>query len=229
MKLLFDFFPIVLFFIAYKSYGIFVATVVAIVTSILQVAIFWLKNRRFEKMHLITLVLITVLGGATLIFQDRAFFMWKPTAVNWLFALAFLGSHFIGKKNMVERMMGHALTAPGMVWRRLNFAWVIFFVVMGIANLYVASLFFDANRQLESVAGGAVDIELCTEAMGGEIHRLCLFTKDREDLWVDFKLFGMLGLTFIFVIGQAFYLARHLPDSDEEERERASQPLPQKE
>ena len=84
MKFLFDFFPILLFFIAYKLYGMYTATAVAIAASFVQVAAFWLKNRRFENMHLITLGLITVLGGATLLLQDRAFFMWKPTAVNWL-------------------------------------------------------------------------------------------------------------------------------------------------
>ena len=99
MKFLFDFFPILLFFIAYKLYGIYVATAVAIAASFLQVSLYWLKHRRFEKMHVVTLVLIAILGGATLLLQDKAFFMWKPTAVNWAFALGFFLSQLIGGKN----------------------------------------------------------------------------------------------------------------------------------
>src|SRR3990172_1775989 len=105
MKLLFDFFPVLLFFIAYKLQGIFVATAVAIIAAFIQVAAFWIKHRRFEKMHVITLAIIVVFGGATLLFQDPTFIKWKPTIVNWLFSIAFLGSQFVGEKPLLERMM----------------------------------------------------------------------------------------------------------------------------
>lgn len=180
MKLLYDFFPILLFFIAYKLYGIYAATVVAIVASFIQVGGYWLKHRRFENMHLVTLGLIVVLGGATLWLQDERFIKWKPTLVNWLFGLVFLGSQFIGKKPLVERMMRNAVQLPVEIWGRLNAIWVVFFILMGVANLYVVYNF-------------------------------------DTDTWVNFKLFGMMGLTFTFVIGQAFYLARHMqPEPDEE-------------
>ncbi|MBF0220276.1 MAG: septation protein IspZ [Gammaproteobacteria bacterium] len=214
MKLLFDFFPILLFFIAYKTYDIYIATIVAIVTSVLQVALFWLKHRRFEKMHLFTLALITLLGGATLIFHDRAFFMWKPTAVNWLFAVAFIVSHWIGDKVMVERMMSHAVSLPAKVWRNLNGAWIGFFFLMGVANVYVASLYFQAEQLLTEAAGEVVDIENCS-VLAAQIAAFCESAKEQEALWVDFKLFGMLGLTFLFVIAQAFYIARHTADTEE--------------
>lgn len=180
MKFLFDFFPIALFFITFKFYddpqqGVLAATAVAIVATILQVLVFWLKNRRVEKMHIITLVLITVLGGATLILKDPFFIKWKPTAVNWMFALAFFGSQFIGSKPFVKRMMAHAVELPEHVWMKLNMAWVVFFTAMGFANLYVAFSF-------------------------------------SLSIWVDFKTYGMLGLTVLFVILQAIYLARHMPD-----------------
>lgn len=211
MKFLFDFFPILLFFIAYKLYGIYPATAVAIAASFLQVGAFWLKHRRFEKMHLITLALITVLGGATLLLQDKAFFMWKPTAVNWLFAIVFLGSQFVGKKPIIERMMAHAIEAPKQVWQRLNLAWVTFFTAMGFANLYVANFFFKAEHALSQAAAGlAIDLDQC-DALSGQLLELCHHAKLMEENWVDFKLFGMMGLTFAFVIGQAFYLARHIP------------------
>jgi len=127
MKFLFDFFPILLFFIAYKLEGIFVATAVAIAASFLQVGLYWLKHRRFETSHLVTLVLIAVFGGLTLFLQDEAFIKWKPTVINWLFAAVFIGSQYIGKKTIVERMMGTSLTLPDFVWVRLNASWAIFF------------------------------------------------------------------------------------------------------
>lgn len=182
MKFLYDFFPILLFFIAYKLYGIYTATAVAIAASFIQVGSFWVKHRRFENMHLITLGLIVVLGGATLWLQDERFIKWKPTLVNWLFALAFLGSQFIGKKPLVERMMSNAVKLPDLIWGRLNLTWVLFFTFMGIANLYVVYNF-------------------------------------DTDTWVNFKLFGMMGLTFAFVIAQAFYLARHMKPDEEAKEE----------
>lgn len=176
MKFLLDFFPILLFFVAYKSFGFFTATAVIIGATVLQVGYFWIRHRRVEKMHLITLALVTVLGGITLILQDEMFLKWKPTLVNWLFAVAFLGSHFIGQRTMVERMLNTAVTLPPFIWRRLNLGWTGFFVAMGAVNLYVA------------------------------------YHYDTET-WVDFKVFGLLGLTLLFVVVQAFYLARHMaPD-----------------
>lgn len=218
MKFLFDLLPIVLFVVAYKLYGIYPAIVVIMVATAIQVGFSWLKHRKVEKMHLITLALVVVLGGATLLLQDKAFFMWKPTAVNWLFALAFLGSHFVGsRKTLVERMMSHAIEAPPVVWLRLNLSWVLFFVLMGIANLYVANFFFEANAALTAAAGQEVDLEQCGTEMSGRLLQLCLQAKSSEDNWVDFKLYGMMGLTFAFVIAQAFYLARHMPQESKPE------------
>lgn len=218
MKLLFDFLPILLFFIAYKAYGIFIATAVAIGASFMQVLLYWLKHRSFEKMHLITLGLITVLGGATLLFQERSFFMWKPTAVNWAFAVAFLGSHFIGQKTLVERMMSSAISAPNFVWSRLNISWVLFFVLMGVANLVVAGFFFEAEALLNAAASNPVppiDINSCGPDLGEKVLALCEAAKTAESDWVDFKMFGMMGMTIIFVIGQAFYLARYMTEDEE--------------
>jgi len=171
MKLLFDFFPIILFFVVFKTSGLFAATAVAIIATFIQVGLFWYKHRRFEKMHLITLALITVFGGATLLLEDEIYIKWKPTVLNWLFAVAFFGSQFIGKKTIAERMMGSAIKLPNVIWKRLNGSWALFFVVLGIANIYV------------------------------------LYNYD-TDTWVNFKLFGMLGLTVLFVIVQSLVLAR---------------------
>lgn len=161
-------------------------------------------------MHLITLALIAVLGGATLLLQDRAFFMWKPTAVNWLFAVVFLGSQFIGEKPIVERMMGHAIEVPKTVWHRLNMSWVAFFGAVGVANLYVANFYFQAEQALFAAAGKEVDIDQC-DTFSGQVLELCQHAKLMEDDWANFKVVWILGLTFAFVIAQGFYLARHMP------------------
>lgn len=218
MKFLFDLLPVILFFIAYKTYGIYPAIVVIMVATTIQVGVNWLWHHKVEKMHLITLALVMVLGGATLLLQDKAFFMWKPTVVNWLFALAFIGSHFVGsRKTLVERMMSHAIEAPPVVWLRLNLSWVLFFVLMGFANLYVANFFFEANAALTAAAGKEVDLQSCGAEMSSQLLQLCQQARSSEDNWVDFKLYGMMGLTFAFVIAQAFYLARHMPQESKPE------------
>lgn len=138
MKLLFDFFPILLFFITYKLYGIYFATAIAMIASALQVIIFRLRHQRYEKMHLISLALIVILGGATLFFHDPWFIKWKPTGIYWLTALVFVGSRFIGQKTLIQKMMESNISLSQPTWQRLNYAWAVFFVLMGILNLYVA-------------------------------------------------------------------------------------------
>lgn len=220
MKFLYDFFPILLFFIAFKTHGIYAATVVAIVASLAQVGWFRFRHGRFETMHLVTLALIVVFGGATLILHDKQFIMWKPTVLNWLFALAFLGSQFVGRQTLIERLMGHAINVPAKIWSRMNLAWVVFFLALGVANLYVADRFWQVESQLASSSGqevGDLDTEdACHQRFQDELLALCLEARDKEADWVNFKLFGMLGLTFAFVIGQAFYMARHMIEDEPE-------------
>jgi len=175
MKFLTDFFPILLFFVAYKVYDIYVATAVAIAAAFVQVGYQYWRHRKVEKMHLITLGLLVFFGGMTLILRDPTFIKWKPTVVNWLFSAAFIASPLFGGKTLSERMMSHAIQLPAPVWSRLNLAWALFFLSMGCLNLYVA------------------------------------FSFD-ENTWVNFKLFGMMGITFLFVIAQGFYLARYMEE-----------------
>ncbi|MEQ1557479.1 MAG: septation protein A [Methyloglobulus sp.] len=137
MKQLFEFFPILLFFIAFKLYDIYVATAVVIVATILQVGYSWFRYRKVETMQWITLALIVVMGGATLLLHDEQFIKWKLSIIEWLFGLAFLGSQFIGEKPFVERMMSKALTLPDPIWRRLNIMWGCFFMSVGFINVYV--------------------------------------------------------------------------------------------
>ena len=182
MKLLFDFLPILLFFVAYKLTDIYVATGVLIGVTLAQVGWIWLRQRRVEKLPLFTAGLVLVLGSLTLILHDPVFVKWKPTVVNWLFGLAFAGSRFIGRQTLLERMLGGQMELPARIWVNLTFMWAIFFFVMGVVNLYVA------------------------------------FTFD-ENTWVNFKLFGMLGLTLVFVLAQAAYMSRHLKTDDTPSKE----------
>lgn len=143
MKFLLDQLPIIVFFAAYfltedRSQALYLATALAIAASAVQVPANRLFYGRFDKTQLVTLGLLLVLGGLTLALHDKRFIMWKPTAVYWLFAAMFLGSQFVGERNLAQRLMGHLISVPGAIWRRVNSSWVAFFALMGIANLYVA-------------------------------------------------------------------------------------------
>lgn len=138
MKLLFDFFPILLFFIAYKFFGIYIATAVAMASSLIQVIYFWFKHHRIELTHAITLVLILILGGATLLSHNITFIKWKPTAIYWVFAIVFFSSQFIGEKPLIQRMLADKIQLPKNVWIKLNLFWVAFFSFIGTVNLYIA-------------------------------------------------------------------------------------------
>lgn len=172
MKVLFDLFPIILFFIAYKLGDIYLATLTAIIASVVQVLWSRYSQGKFEKIPLMTLATITILGGATLFFRNELFIKWKPTALYWILALAFLGSHFFGQKTLVQRAMDKNIQLPLAIWHHLNFSWVIFFLAMGATNLYVVYNFDTPT-------------------------------------WVNFKLFGTLGLTVVFIILQGFYMGKH--------------------
>jgi len=174
-KFLFDLFPLILFFIAYRSADIYTATAVAMAASAAQIV--WLKARQraIETTHWINLVVIVVFGGATLAFQSDTFIKWKPTVLYWVFAAALLGSRIIFKRNLILRLLQAQVSVADPVWERLNLAWAGFFALAGAANLYVA---FSGHFSI--------------------------------DQWVNFKVFGLMGLLFAFAIAQAFWLARHL-------------------
>ncbi|MEE9424371.1 MAG: septation protein A [Methylococcales bacterium] len=177
-KILWDFFPILLFFIVYKQVDIYIATATLMGASAFQVLFDWVTTRKVEKMHLFTLVLVLVLGTATLLLQDERFIKWKPSIVNWLFALVFLASHFIGERPIIQRMMSEHISMPDNIWFRLSLSWIGFFIISGLANLFVM-MNFDT------------------------------------DTWVNFKLFGMLGLTLVFVILQSVFLSKYIQDDED--------------
>ena len=173
MKLLFELFPVLLFFVAYKIYGIYVATAVMIITSLLQAFYLWRRDGAIPTMHWVTLGLVVFFGGLTLVLQDPTFVKIKPTIVNWLFASAFIIAPFIGGKTLPQRMMEANVELPESKWKSLNVAWILFFIALGGLNVAVAFNF-------------------------------------SEDAWVNFKLYGLMGLTFVFALAQGFYIARHM-------------------
>ncbi len=138
MKFLFDLFPVILFFVAFKAYNIFIATAVAIVAVIIQISWLWVRYRQVEKMMWLNLFIIIVLGGATLAFQDEIFIKWKPTVLYWLIATILLMSNHIFRKNLIQALLEKQMTVPEIIWNKLNLSWVGFFLLMGCINLIVA-------------------------------------------------------------------------------------------
>ena len=173
MKLLFDLFPVVLFFVAYKIWDIFVATAVAIAATFLQIGWVKLQHRKVDRMLWVSLAIIVVMGGATLALRDATFIKWKPTVLYWIFAAILVGAEFLFARNLIRAMMQKQLTLPDAVWTRLNLSWAAFFVFLGALNLYVAYNF-------------------------------------SENTWVNFKLFGGMGLMVVFVLVQGLYLSRYV-------------------
>lgn len=193
MKQFLDFVPLVLFLIVYKMEeriinvlgydytlgGVFSATEILVVATVIVFGGAYLKNRKLTNTQLITLVAVVVFCTFTIVFRSEAILKWKAPVVNWIFASIFVFSHYVGRKTAIEHMLGHALTLPQNVWRKLNIAWAGCFLFLGFANLFVAFTF--------------------------------------HEIWVDFKVFGSLGILLLFNILQLFYIAPYIKDDEEKE------------
>ena len=177
MKLLLDFFPILLFFGAFKIWGIFVATTVAIVATLIQLAWMRYSTGRTEPMQWLSLGVIVVFGGATLIAQDETFIKWKPSVLYWAMGGALLVGQVFFRRNWLQSLMKSQMALPDHAWRVMLWSWCGFFAVMGVLNLWVA-------------------YEFDTET------------------WVNFKLFGGMGLMLVFVLAQAMYLGRFMDNGE---------------
>jgi len=185
MKFLFDLFPVILFFAAYKFFGIYVATAVAIGASILQVGYLKLTSKKVEPMMWLGLVIIVVAGGATIVFKNEMFIKWKPTVLFTLMAAAIAIAQFWFKKNPVSFIFNNTIQAPDLVWRKLSITWIVFLLFIAALNIWFA-----------------------------------YYTS--TDTWVLFKTFGDMGLFFIFILFQVFWLMPYLPTDAEADK----QPLP---
>jgi intracellular septation protein len=175
MKFLFDLFPVLLFFVAFKLFDIYVATAVAIAATFAQVGWLKLRGRKVEPMLWASLAIIVVFGSATLVLQDETFIKWKPTVLYWLFAAVLAGGELLAGRNLLRALLGAQLDLPDAAWRRLNLSWIGFFAFMGGANLAVAYNF-------------------------------------STDAWVNFKLFGGIGLMLLFVLAQGLVLAKYVQE-----------------
>ena len=187
MQLLIDFLPIVLFFAAYFiSNDFYTALLVIMIAAPAAFALQWMLTKTFNKISAVSTLLVIVLGGGALLLDNKMIFLWKPTVFYWLASVAFLGSQFIGARPFIQRLMEAAsqasdepLQLTDSKWKSLNFAWVVFFIIAGALNIYVAYNYPEAT-------------------------------------WVKFKLFGLIGLTLAFIVGQSFWLAKQLTDETDE-------------
>lgn len=180
MKFLFDLFPVILFFAAYKFAGIYVATGVAIAATFAQIGWVRFRHGKVDKMLWISLGLIVVFGGATLLLRDPTFIKWKPTILYWIFAAVLLGSALLFRKNLIRAMLEAQVSLPEPLWTWLNLAWAAFFATMGGLNLYVAYGYSEAD-------------------------------------WVNFKLFGGMGLMLAFIVAQGLVLSKYIQEDKPEE------------
>ncbi|HKE41208.1 MAG TPA: septation protein A [Casimicrobiaceae bacterium] len=174
MHFLADYFPLLLFFIAFKLWGIYTATAVAIAASVAQILYFRTVRGKVAPVHWLSLGIIVVFGGATLLLHDETFIKWKPTVLYWLFALVLAGGRLLFRRNLISALLP-TLTLPEPVWARIAWGWVAFLAAMGAANLYVASNF-------------------------------------NTDTWVNFKVWGGIGLFMLAGIGTVASVARYLPE-----------------
>jgi len=173
MQVLFDVFPVIVFFVVYRLSGIYAATAAIMVTMAVQIAYQWFRHGKVNQMFLASGIVVAILGAITLALRNPLFIQWKPTIASWLFAAAFLGSRFVGNQTLVERIMGQAVQLEAAFWRQLNWVWVVTFAVLGVVNLYVVYHF-------------------------------------SEQIWVDFKLFGITGITVLVAVGQALWIASRM-------------------
>jgi intracellular septation protein len=177
MHALFEYLPLVVFFIVYKFVDIYWATGSLIILAGAQIIYYLIKKETIPKRTLIFFVLIAVFGGLTIFLHDDTFLKWKVTIINLFFAIALLVSDKIFKKNIIKDFLDEALSLPDNIWGKLNLAWALFFALCAVLNLYVA------------------------------------FNFD-QDTWVNFKVFGLTALMFVFSIGSVLLLSKHLPDDE---------------
>ena len=175
MKFLFDLFPVILFFVAFKAFDIYVATGVAIAATFAQIGWLLARGRKVDTMLWVSLAIIVVFGGATLLLRDETFIKWKPTVLYWLFGAVLAGASLFFRKNLIRKLMEEQIALPDRVWTRLNASWAGFFFFMGAANLFVAYTF-------------------------------------STDAWVNFKLFGGMGLMLAFIVAQGLMLAKYVEE-----------------
>ena len=213
MKFLLDFFPIALFFIVYKTMGLYAAIYAMIGATALQMLITRLQTGKFEKTHIITFGLLVVFGGITLAIKDPAFIMWKVSVLYVVFALALILSMWIGEKTLLQRMLGKEMTLPAKVWHQLTWFWGVGFSGIALVNAYYVDIALSTRSILFSTSTLDPKVELteldCTSTA---VEQLCLAAQQSEEAWVNFKLFGTMGLTFALIIITVIFISKYIKE-----------------
>jgi intracellular septation protein len=216
MKFLLDFFPIALFFIVYKTMGLYAAIYAMIGATAVQMLIARYQTGKFENVHLITFGLLVVLGGVTLALRDPAFLMWKVSVLYVVFALVLIASIWIGNKPLLERMLGKELDLPKTVWRQMSWVWGLGFVGIAMVNAYYVQIALSARAVLFASTELDPKLELTEIDCTTTIQDLCLVAQQTEESWVNFKLFGTMGLTFILIIITIIMVSKYIKQEKEE-------------
>lgn len=206
-KLLFDYIPLILFFLVYKVAGmhpeasytvaqsflgplvagaglkadqgpIMLATVVVIVATLCQILYLKVRGQKVDAMLWVTATIIVIMGGATIYFHDENFIKWKPTILYWVMAVMLAFTQYVLGKNMMRQVMETQIKLPDPIWSRLGLAWILFFAVIGAINLVVAYVIYPGNL----------------------------------DAWVNFKVYGITALMFVFIVGQSLMLGKYMEE-----------------
>ncbi|CAC9609120.1 Intracellular septation protein IspA [uncultured Gammaproteobacteria bacterium] len=213
MKLLLDFLPIALFFIVYKLMGLYAAIYAMIVASVVQVLVARWRTGKFEKMQVITLALLVVFGGVTLAVRDPAFLMWKVSVLYVVFALALIGSLWIGNKPLLQRMLGKELDLPGVAWNQVTWLWGLGFVGIAIVNGYFVRLALTTRGELFATTTLDKKLEMTElDCATTTAVQLCQSAQQAEASWVNFKLFGTMGLTFVLIVITVIFISKYTKD-----------------
>ena len=214
MKFLLDFGPIVLFFIVYKYYGLYAAIYAMIASTFVQIMYSRVTTGKFVTSQVLTFALLVVFGGISIVLRDPAFVMWKVSVLYVIFAAVLIGSNYIGSKTLLERMMGKELQLPRNTWVNLTWFWSFGFILIAIINAFFVNTALSARNQFLN-GGVLVDPKIdlknfdCSQS---PLENLCLVAQSSEESWVNFKLFGTLGLTLVLIVITVLMLSKHIKE-----------------
>lgn len=214
MKFLLDFGPIVLFFIVYKFYGLYAAIYAMIASTFVQIMYSRATTGKFVTSQVLTFALLVVFGGISIILRDPAFVMWKVSVLYVIFAAVLIGSNYVGSKTLLERMMGKELQLPRNTWVNLTWFWSFGFILIAIINAFFVNTALSARNQFLN-GGVLVDPKIdlknfdCSQS---PLENLCLVAQSSEESWVNFKLFGTLGLTLVLIVITVLMLSKHIKE-----------------
>ncbi len=197
MKALFDFLPIILFFVFYKYQGLYAAIYAMIIASLLQVTWTKLYHKTYEKNQVISLIAIIIFGGLTIWLRNPSFVMWKVSVINLIFAAILFGSMFIGKKTILERVLSKQADLTKDIWQKITLLCGISFVIIAIINAYFSIIAIGLRDKLIALDEKWQNTDLQSANC---VTDLCFKAQEAEAAWVNFKLFGSLGITLVILI-----------------------------